>query len=76
MLPQFPCLPDVFALCPLFAAAEQNNDGLTAPGEIDSVSRPGLQALAKKTGLVISEHVRRAIDAYLSIVNQPRNKSR
>jgi predicted transcriptional regulator len=24
-----------------------------------------LQAIAKKTGLVISEHVRRAIDAYL-----------
>jgi hypothetical protein len=35
-----------------------------------------LQALYKKTGLVISEHVRLAIDAYLANIKQTRNKSR
>jgi predicted DNA-binding protein len=33
-----------------------------------------LQRLSKQTGLVISEHVRRAIDAYFSDIKRTRRK--
>jgi hypothetical protein len=37
-------LPNVLALGPLVAAAEQDDDGLAAPGVVNPVSRPVVDA--------------------------------